>query len=178
MDNWQQLGVQPWLPWEQERAVRLTTAFAAGGLHSGVLLKGARDLGKRGFAARFAAFLICDNAGSDQGASGLFESEPKSAGQTMTACGHCASCALLAAGTHPDLHVMQPEPGKRQIGVDLVRALNETLLKTPQVAARRVSIIDAVDQLNEHAANALLKLLEEPPEHTYFILIADHLDRL
>ena len=61
MEDWQQIGLQPWAPWEKARAFGLTSAFEAGGLHSAMLLKGARDLGKRSFAAKLAAFLVCDN---------------------------------------------------------------------------------------------------------------------
>lgn len=189
MEDWQQIGLQPWAPWEKARALGLTSAFEAGGLHSAILLKGARDLGKRSFAAKLASFLVCDNVrplsppfpSSDTKASDendLLDVESASSRDANAACGHCPSCMLLSAGNHPDFYLLQPEEGKKIIGVDSVRAINEALLKTPQVAARRVCIIEPVDQLNDSASNALLKLLEEPPEHTYFLLIADHLERV
>ena len=77
------------------------------------------------------------------------------------------------SSTHPDLYLLSPEEGKKQISVEAVRASKESLLKTPQVSSCKVCVIDPVEALNDNAANALLKLLEEPPEGTYFILVAD-----
>src|SRR5919201_6107060 len=79
-------------------------------------------------------------------------------------------------GTHPDLYVL--EPVGDQILIDEIRALRRDLHMRPFEAARRVYVIDAADTLNDAAADALLKDLEEPPEYAVIILVADDLGPL
>ena len=70
---------------------------------------------------------------------------------------------------HPDLrHVTLPE-GKQQIAVDQIRALCADLSMTAHAAGYKVALIHPADKMNAHAANSLLKTLEEPPPHVVFI---------
>lgn len=88
-------------------------------------------------------------------------------------CGECRGCHLADTGTHPDITVISPEDGKKNITVAQIRALrNEAYIK-PHMAAKRVFVIDRADTMNEQAQNALLKVLEEPPGDIIFILIAE-----
>ena len=77
---------------------------------------------------------------------------------------------VRADGSHPDLLVIAPLEGKREIGIDLVRAATEELSLAPLEAPGRVAIVDGADLLGEEAAHALLKTLEEPPAGTTLIL--------
>jgi DNA polymerase III delta' subunit len=88
------------------------------------------------------------------------------------ACGSCRSCVFAAKGDHPDILVIKAEEGKAEITVDHARALNAFLALTPHLADRRVSIIEAAEQLNRSAANALLKTLEEPPAESFVLLVS------
>jgi DNA polymerase-3 subunit delta' len=77
---------------------------------------------------------------------------------------------VRADGSHPDLLVLAPLEGKREIGIDLVRAATEELALAPLEAPGRVAIVEGADLLGEEAANALLKTLEEPPPGTTLLL--------
>lgn len=149
------------LPWHRDTGDRLWRARAAGRLPHALLLCGRAGLGKRRFAMRFAHALLCRT--------------PDEAG---AACGRCGACVLLAAGTHPDLRVCELEVNEKTqkertgIVVDQVRELIDYLALKSHYDGARVVIIDPADRMNPNAANALLKILEEPPDGTLMILVS------
>lgn len=95
-----------------------------------------------------------------------------------TPCGQCQPCHLLLQGTHPDIQYIRQDTPTSPIKIDQVRELQESVYRTPQCGERRFIVIEPADRLNQAAANALLKILEEPPSHTTFILIADQVSSL
>jgi DNA polymerase-3 subunit delta' len=82
------------------------------------------------------------------------------------------------SGQHPDLHLLEPEPDKREIRVDAVRELRSALLHHPVEGGARVVIIDPASALNEEGQNALLKTLEEPGESTWLLLATSQAEAL
>ncbi|MGB4600272.1 MAG: DNA polymerase III subunit delta' [Trichlorobacter sp.] len=94
------------------------------------------------------------------------------------ACGRCSSCKKLAAGSHPDLHLLQPLPDKRDISIEQVRELQQMLSLRPFEAKRKACLIEPAERMSLGAANSLLKTLEEPPGHAVMILLATQADRL
>ncbi|HZW49737.1 MAG TPA: DNA polymerase III subunit delta' [Bacillota bacterium] len=88
------------------------------------------------------------------------------------ACGHCVSCRKLLNGSHPDWFTVQPLDGKSGIGIEQIRQLQPLMAHRPYEGRRRVVVIDPVDKLEGPAANALLKLLEEPSTDNLLILIS------
>lgn len=90
----------------------------------------------------------------------------------------CDSCRLLAAGNHPDYHLVQPLSGKSSIGIEQVHQLQRNLQLSRFGEGVRVVIIDRSDQLTDEAQNAMLKLLEEPPSNTAVILLSEHPESL
>ena len=90
----------------------------------------------------------------------------------------CQSCQLLAIQGHPDLTEIQPEKKTSPIKIEAIRDLNQFIYLSPQLGGRRVIVIHHAERMNTAASNALLKLLEEPPQEVYFILQADHLSTL
>ena len=88
-------------------------------------------------------------------------------------CGKCRGCSLALSLNHPDIIITAPESGKKNIAVSQVRALKSEAYIKPHSAERKVFIIDRADTLNEQSQNALLKVLEEPPQAAMFILIAE-----
>lgn len=129
-------------------------ALARGRLHHAWLLHGPRGLGKATLAWHLLRLWLAD--GEERAAT-----DP----------GHPLFRAT-AAGSFPDLFVLEPDASarSREIAVDAVRRTAEGLHATA-LGARRAVLVDAADDLNRNAANALLKLLEEPPPGVLFLLV-------
>lgn len=139
---------------------RLTGFFQSGNIPHALLFTGNDGVGKKKTALAFAGALNCRTIaghGSLQGAS-------------LEPCGTCRPCKKIAAGHHPDVVVL--EPVQSQIKIAAVRNLTAALAVKPYEALKRVVVIHRAQALNPQAANALLKLLEEPPADTILILIA------
>jgi DNA polymerase-3 subunit delta' len=96
----------------------------------------------------------------------------------MGACGQCKACHLLAAGTHPDNFILQPEEPDKPIKVDQVRDLVSFVVQTAQLGGRKVVLVEPAEAMNLNAANALLKSLEEPSGDTVLLLISHQPSRL
>ena len=88
-------------------------------------------------------------------------------------CFKCHNCHLARENNHPDITVLVPEEGKKSISVKQIRQLKANSYIKPHTASSKVFVIDYAHTLNEESQNALLKVLEEPPQNTFFILIAE-----
>jgi DNA polymerase-3 subunit delta' len=86
-------------------------------------------------------------------------------------CRECPACLQVAAGSHPDLHLVRLLPGKKEIGIDLIRRLKRFVQMTAIAARRKVAIIDDAERLSVAAQNALLKTLEEPSGQALLVLV-------
>lgn len=143
-------------------------ALERGRLHHAWLLCGPEGAGKASFAYRAARRLLGAAPDPARGPLGARPDDPVS--------------RLVSAQAHPDLLVLERlvEGGrtKRNISVDQARDLPEFFAKSPSQARHRVAIIDAADDLNLNAANALLKVLEEPPERGVLFLVTHAPGRL
>lgn len=139
-----------------------------GRLHHAWLLCGVEGSGKATFAYRAARRLLGAAPDLSRGPLGAAPYDPVS--------------QLVSAQSHPDLLVMERlvEGGKQKktISVDQARDLPGFFAKSPSQAQYRVAIIDAADDLNINAANALLKILEEPPERGVLLLVTHAPGRL
>ena len=85
-------------------------------------------------------------------------------------CGTCVSCQKVERGVHPDFFCVEPE--KKVIKIEQIRTVQQDVSIRAIEGKKKVVIIDQAEKLNPHAANCLLKTLEEPPENTVIILIA------
>ncbi len=139
-----------------------------GRLHHAWLLCGPEGIGKATFAYRAARSLLGGRHDPSRGPLGVAPGDPVS--------------QLVSAQSHPDLMVLERlvEGGKtkKSISVDQARDLPEFFSKSPSQAPYRVAIVDAADDLNPNAANALLKTLEEPPERGVLLLVSHAPGRL
>lgn len=154
-------------------------AWKGGRLHHAWLLTGPRGVGKATFAYRIARFVL-SGGGMEEG-GGLF-GEPLPPSTLDVEMEHPAVRQMLA-GSSPALKVLERavnDKGKlaKETTVDQVRALIPFLGTTPADGGWRVVIVDAADDMNRQAANALLKMLEEPPAKTLFLLISHAPGRL
>ena len=86
-------------------------------------------------------------------------------------CGICPACRKILSGNHPDRQVIEPEGSSNTIRVEQIRDLRRLMSLRPNEGRRRIVVFDAADRMNEIAANALLKTLEEPPEESLLILV-------
>lgn len=94
------------------------------------------------------------------------------------ACGACNSCRAIIEGSHPDVHVIKLDEHDKNIKIDQIRALQQEIYQTPKWGTFSFIVMEAADKMNVFAANALLKILEEPPAHARFILIAEQVNQL
>jgi DNA polymerase-3 subunit gamma/tau len=139
----------------QEHVVRaLTHALTTGRLHHAYLFTGTRGVGKTTLSRILAKSLNC--IGPD-GTGGI----------TATPCGVCEACTAIDAGRFVDYIEMDAASNR---GVDEMAQLLEQAVYAPSNARFKVYMIDEVHMLTNHAFNAMLKTLEEPPEHVKFIL--------
>jgi len=150
-----------------------------------LIVNGVSGVGKREFCLALGQYLLCDQA-----AEGAF-------------CGKCQNCYLFSAGTHPDFHLLTSElenatsrlslitaysnryqdvqayERKSKLGkivtINQVRALIERFLMHPHIATKKVALIMPAEVMSINAANALLKLLEAPPENSFLLLISSTL---
>ena len=148
-----------------------SSAWASGRLHHAWLLAGPRGVGKASFARAAATRILSEAAGPSVELAGLGTPQDHPVAR------------LLAAGSHPDFRWLErlerPTGGlARNISVDQVRSLGDLLAVTPSMSPWRAIVIDAVDDLEASAANALLKMLEEPPPKTLFFLVSHAPGRL
>ena len=153
---------------------RFIEAFNAGRLHHAWLLTGPKGVGKATLAWRIARFLLTQEAAGDAGMFGDLPAEP----QRLDVAPDHPVLQRILAGSEPRLfritRSVNPDTKRLRdvIVVDDVRKLGHFLSMSAAEGGRRVVILDAADEMNTQAANALLKMLEEPPKLTTFLLIS------
>jgi DNA polymerase-3 subunit delta' len=173
------------LPWHASAWGGLQALLAR--QHHAVLLHGQAGIGKKGLALDLAASALCE--------------DPTADGRP---CGRCQGCVLFQSRNHPDLRVIVPDTlawlrpvaaeaegeeaedaadeerrgsrVSREIKIEAVRAIGALVEITAHRAGMRVVLLAPAEALNAPAANALLKVLEEPPPRTLFVLTSDHID--
>ncbi len=135
---------------------RLYDAWARERLHHALLLEGPQGVGKRQLAERLALAVNC-------------EAPPAPGGY----CGACGACRPILAGRHPDVVRVEPDTTKaaRTIPVEAIREVIRRAQYHRYSARQRFVILDPAEAMQEPAANALLKTLEEPPDGTGFLVI-------
>jgi DNA polymerase-3 subunit delta' len=129
----------------------LKRALAGGTVAHAYLFSGDEGIGKRMTARALAAAVNCLERGPEGG------------------CGTCPSCRKVAAGSHPDVHLLAPDGA--EIKIDQIREVQSDLSLCPFEGAKKVLIVDGAETMNDASSNALLKTLEEPPGETVIILV-------
>jgi DNA polymerase III subunit delta' len=135
---------------------QLQRSLAQSRIPHAVLFYGPEGVGKKITAQTFAKALNCL---ANQGDTGQYDS-----------CDHCLSCRKADHNNHLDMTVLEPEG--QFIKIQAIRNLQERMKFKPWEGKKRVCIIDNADRMNDVAANALLKILEEPPAANILILIS------
>lgn len=150
---------------EQDRPVRILSGlFENHTIPHALLFTGLTGVGKSATATSFAMTCNCT------GTAAVKHPDQPAGPSGLAYCGTCPSCRKILAGNHPD--ILRVKPATRHIKIDQIRSLIENLAMKPYEAQLRVVIIAEAQSLNPSAGNALLKVLEEPPDRTLLILTA------
>lgn len=124
----------------------------------GILIEGNRGTGKRTFGTQLAAVILCTGEN--------------------TPCGECSSCKKMEKEIHPDFHLVKGSGGARSFHISQVREIREEAWVAPNDGNRKVFLLVNGEEMSVQAQNALLKLIEEPPEGVYFILTCENRNQM
>lgn len=139
--------------WHQSVDHKIQAYYQRDGLPHALLLWGVKGLGKLDYAYRLAQMILCQSVGNN-------------------ICNDCQSCQWFKANTHPDFIIISAAENKKTIVIDDIRTLTSALDKSSVLNQGKVVLIYLAEDMNVKAANALLKILEEPID-THFILISE-----
>lgn len=137
----------------EQQVETLCRSLAQSRLHHAYLFLGPDGVGKKTIALSLAKAIHCA-AGTDD------------------FCGTCDECARIDAGNHPDVRVITPLAGKKEIGIQQIREIEKQLSFRSFSGRKKIVIVDPATLMNWPAQNALLKTLEEPPQDSLLILIS------
>ena len=135
----------------------LERSIQSGRLGHAYLFTGPAHVGKTALAVAFAQALVCQRGGG-------------------APCGECATCERITQDRYPDVQIIAAE--KATIQIDQVRALQTDAALSPLEGRYKVFIIQEIERATQPAANALLKILEEPPPQVILLLTASRRDRV
>jgi DNA polymerase-3 subunit delta' len=142
--------------WLDKHLAQWRTSISSDHKPQAVIISGHQGMGKRALLDQILADLLCQ--------------------QAEQACGACQNCRLQQLGSHPDIKRLLPE--KHLIKVSMVREITGFFTSTPHCSAHKVAVIEQAHLMNTAAANALLKILEEPPASGVLFLLTEHKQRL
>ncbi len=139
---------------------QMAAIIETGKVPNALLLTGNPDTGRRAASERFFQALNCKKTGPDR----------------LIPCNTCRPCKKILNGQHPDIITITPE--KERIRIAPIREISLATAVKPHEALYRMMLIDRADTMTPEAANALLKILEEPPMGTFFVLLSNKLSSL
>ena len=142
--------------WNESSFTELRKQYQGNRLPHGMLIVGHKGNGSGLFLKQLFNYLLCLSPGE-------------------SACGTCKACHLASSGHHPDFVHIEPEGKSMTIKVDAIRSMTQKISETAQQSGNKVVYIESAQKMNANAANALLKVLEEPTSNTFILLETDQL---
>ena len=165
----------------QDKAIGiLQKAFACGRMAHAYIFSGLEGVGRFKTACELSKLLLCKEPVKEKTGSGEF----------ADSCGRCESCKLFKAGSHPDFNLIYKElleftrdnKGKKtpvDLPKDVIREfLIDKVSMRPTLSKSKVFVVSEAERLNAFSQNSLLKVLEEPPEYCFLILLCTRLEKL
>lgn len=149
-----------WYPWLNEPYRQILAAYQQGQGHPVLLLHSQEGNGELSLIYALSRWLICRHPNE------------------ITNCGICHSCQLVKAGNHPDYYQPKPDKEQQSLGVENIYTLIDNLYRRARQGGVKIVWLAQSEQLTTQAANALLKILEEPPIQTYFLMGCQEPSRL
>lgn len=145
------------VPLGQDKTIQLFLRLTAQNkLGHAYIIEGDEGMGKKTLARHILKIIMCG---------------------THSACGVCNACRTVESGTHPD--IIYISNGDRQsIGIDQIRAVRDRVFERPLTAQKKAVVIQNAHLLTTQSQNALLKMIEEPPEYIVFILLCNNASKM
>ena len=123
------------------------------------LIYGRHGLGKKNLINNFASRILCHS-------------------NKQASCNECQSCNLVIENQHPDLQIISREEGKYTISIKQIFSIKDQIYETPFLGNNKVFIIHNLENMVRAAFDPLLKILEEPPKNTYFLMDSNFINRI
>lgn len=136
----------------------LTAWIVSGRFPHAILIEGPAGTGKTSFGMEIARYVMCEN-----------ENPP---------CGACPNCVKIEKNIHPDVIIAQGEGGVRSFHVDKVREIRQEAYVLPNEGRAKIFILRNAHEMTVQAQNALLKVIEEPPNNVYFVLTCENKNQM
>ena len=130
---------------------KYTDSLSKEKLHHAYLFYGREGLGKRNLLIDIGNAILCENI-------------------DLVSCGECKSCKLRMSANHPDLHTVKIEEGKKNLSISQIISLRKKIYESSFLGKNKVISIPNIESMSRDASDATLKILEEPPKDTFFIM--------
>ena len=137
------------LPWTKE----YHSLFSKKQLSHAYLISGRKGIGKKQLAEEISRKILCKEE------------------RFLDSC-RCNSCKLFISSNHPDFHLIEREKEKKQIGINQIRDCFDALFESSFLNGNKIYLIYPAEAMNKDASNSALKILEEPPKNSLFILVS------
>ena len=128
-------------------------------LHHAYLFYGREGLGKKDLLTYMSNTILCESI-------------------NLVSCGKCKNCKLILSNTHPDLHVILKEEGKKNISISQIINLRKKIYESAFLGTNKIISIPNIESMSRDASDAILKILEEPPKDTFFIMSSNFIHQI
>ena len=128
-------------------------------LHHAYLFYGREGLGKKDLLTYVSNTILCEST-------------------NLVSCGNCKNCKLILSNTHPDLHLILKEEGKKNISISQIINLREKIYESAFLGTNKIISIPNIESMSRDASDAILKILEEPPKDTFFIMSSNFIHQI